>query len=250
VREARCERERLHLKGWVRSVTTARNRGETVFDVLSFDKAGRVIPLNIAVDSATLMQPTPEGRFVHRQVVAGADFWSMDALHGVGFSTCGADVAQTNYNADRLAQETLLLDSSGRVISRVTYRCDASGAIREAIQPADDEVLSSIRQAPAGSGSARGSLSPEDIKWRVSFDYDSAGRLTAVRGYLGVQLVKDEVRTYNEHGDLLTTMSEDGLVQYEYEYDHWGNWIRRIARSADSVLVVGDEVRVITYYGE
>ena len=107
---------------------------------------------------------------------------------------------------------------------------------------------------PGGDQLARLSAAAER---RTSYEYDAAGREIVRRSEGAGGLLWRVQRTeWNRAGDPASTTADSAVghrskTVYAYEYDEYGNWTRKVARSepADGqAALVSEEERAITYY--
>lgn len=247
--DSKRDRASFNLRGPVRSVTTEHqtDRGH-VYQQATFEQDGSVVSSERTTVTREL---NADGVSIESENVLGLDLWSTVGLHRVGFATHGASVARTRFDVSGLPIESVLIDASGAVVSRLSYRCGADGAIREAIQYAGPTVPEWAKRSDiAESDEVRAFVEPDHEQTHAFFEYDDAGRLISIEVSFAGQLAHREVRTYNDRGDVLTLTTDQGSYTYEYEYDHWGNWISKTCKTSDPTVGATQENRTIIYYGE
>lgn len=235
--------------GPVRSVITERRMDTGVLAKIGevlFDEAGNIV--RRFYTTVKIERHSDAGR-TEVQDVGESPVWSMDGLHGVGFGTHRAASARTTFDVRGIPVETALVDADGDVLSRLLYLCNSSGAIQQAVQYAGEKVPPWATQF-LDAAVVRAHVEEGNEQARAMFEYDDAGRLTSTRTYFVGELCHSDLRTYNDRGDVLALTTDDGAAEvYEYQYDHWGNWIRKTVTTGDPTLG-SIELRSIKYYGE
>jgi YD repeat-containing protein len=257
--------DKLNLKGAVRSVVTRRETDSAFWSTYTFDREGALERIDGSEHSAKWPQTDLEsehsghgkltkedGPRIKVDDVAGLSSWSMEPLHGVGFGTMGASIARTTL-VNGLPVRTVFEDSDTQELASISYECDSYGRVTAAVlhsgaekMVGSDPTNRTLQGTPFRSDiEAATATKGESI--RATFEYNSSGLLTEWRTFILGQPVKHSIRTYNRNGDLLTVIEDDGAsaVQFEYDYDSRGNWIRKTARHTLGTEV---ELRTISYY--
>ncbi len=107
---------------------------------------------------------------------------------------------------------------------------------------------------PGGDQLARLAAAAEQ---RTRYEYDAAGREVFRCSEAAGGLLWRELRTeWNQAGDPASTSENSAAghrskTVYSYEYDDYGNWTRKVARSEPAegqAALVSEEERAITYY--
>lgn len=265
--------ERLNLRGRVRTVTV-HYRGPFVRERIeesAFDADGRCIRRHSHAPNGAgsraeyhygadgeLQDPGIEvvrygdgSRVEIHPLPSEATGWSMEGLHNIAFPTLGAAVARTRFHPRGGPEETVLEDASGYELAKIAYECDAIGRIRQAVQYSESESpLESLEVAridkTAHGVSLAADLSRCTEQVRASFEYDDAHRLVELAVYILGQRRRHTVNTYNDHGDMVTSITDgEPPIRFKYEYDQQLNWVRKeIHYSGGS----NEQVRKITYY--
>ncbi len=245
------DRDKHGLRGPVRLVVTQRQTDDgPLIQEQAFDPEGAFA--NPCDGNADIVRCADGGR-IEVEWIAGADSWSTEGLNGAGFGTKGATTAETKFDHRGAPVETVFRSAQGDEFSKVSYSCDAQGRIIDAVQclgaaPPQPPRISqwASKASPAEKASARAFIEPGVEQFRVSFRSDEMGRVVEQATYFAGQILDHTVNEYNEHGDILTSTSDNKpQVQFEYEYDEYGNWTRKSARYA---LGMDEYRRTITYY--
>lgn len=242
-------RQNLGLRGPVWKVVEEWQRPYESIAELVFDRDGtRIAPPKPHVE----ISAADDGSRLEVRYLGGADAWSMESIHGVGFFTRGASLAETTFTSHGMPVETVFKSANNDEVSRIRYVCDGRGRVVEAHQHSVGTVPMPPRIAgwpqpiiDATIESIRGFVDP-DAGVRVTFVYDDEDRVVEQSTYIGEQLDLRTTCTYNEHGDKATFLSTcEEPYTVEYEYDAWGNWIRQVVHHPAG----GAECRRrITYY--
>lgn len=241
--------QRMNLRGPVRHVIT--NRAHEIKEEQTFDKGGRLIAVRRLGPGSSEWRldvratDRPASGFVVERT-DGLDGWSMEGLHGINFGTQGAHVARTRMHRGT-PQETVLEDSAGTLVSTIRYDTDEQGRVIEAAQLLSTQALddSGLLDLPEElSNSQRPDIATPFV--RVLFVYGPPG-LIEYSVHMGGQLIGQSHMSYNAQGDPETVADGSSVVRFDYDYDAYGNWTRRLTRHLKRTEEVS---RHLTYYDD
>jgi hypothetical protein len=203
----------------------------------------------------------------------GVGAWFDRACEGEMLSDGGT--VETTYNEHDEPVEATILDDEGVVLSRITYTYDADRRLsQEKLTTENPSLPKAFRdQIPVEHRSAtleRMKAKLAEISQRTglygdavrTYVYDEQGRLAERHMRMGT-ISEDRARRYNERGDVVEqTWGTAGHPHelggqaepqmkcvYSYEYDSYGNWVRRHETSeVGGNTTTSTHVRHLTYH--
>jgi len=183
--------------------------------------------------------------------------WSVEGTDSA-YSAPGAATIQTHYNDRGQPAEMLFPDARGQPLSRVTFRCDADGRLREEEQTREPEALpaelaAGLNEAQLATVRRLFGAGPDPI--RQTHSYDEQGRRCRTESHIGPLASNSKTLVYNDRGDPAAEvhesehrefgMDEHGALspvprsekstrseaRFEYGYDARGNWLSKTVHS-------------------
>jgi len=193
-----------------------------------------------------------------------------------GDSLVGGGTVTTRYNDDNQPIESLVRDSHGALLTRITHNYTNGQLVSEALvresldlpgefweQPSGKQL--SERQQRAIRAQMKELMSQQGFdRIERSYFYDGQGRVARQLMQMGNLRVETST-TYNDHGDAAGTIriqsgslapdepkpahpdSQRSEVRYFYEYDSHGNWIEETNKPVDGSSAYATR-RKLTYY--
>ncbi len=245
--------------------TASGNSGERAAEILyTYDEGGRLKEIRDADGKGSrtsyrydqqghkteIKKFAPEVIERNRGAMTTESLW--DAAHmGIGVPTGGS--VTTLYDDPDLPMEVQVLDSEGRVVSRLIRTYDARGRIMEENQIQENPALLMVerfsaeqrveiddKQLDAMNNAMKSMLSGRTGTGK-SYTYDSQGHLTEVRDR-NFAIDRVTTTTYNEHGDkseerMTLTGNTAFPVGVEYSISENGTLVpSKAASDAPSVL--------------
>jgi hypothetical protein len=281
--------------------TSGNSGGPTFAQTYSYDETGRLTGIRSSDKDRTMMrfeyddqgQKKKIGTFdplpVHPNVAYDGPRWEGVDLP-FGQLPNGGSIT-TIYNEHGFPIEGQLRDSNGQLVSRILRTVGENGTTTSEKVVLEEPATESLvpPELAAQSNAAQNKAIAAFIgrsfySGRISYSYDSQGRMTRKErsgGVLGTEITKV---TYNEHGDkaeeYVTTiqdpetgrefsLNEDGTIipagpppvssppaesetHYTYQYDSYGNWTEQVISSryssSEPLRPLSTHRRTLTYY--
>jgi hypothetical protein len=251
----------------IRLVVSASDGSDRLAESYEYDEQGRK-KTTVYVDPAVQRPDT-------------AYFWSVEGTDAI-YSAPGAATVTTLHDVRGQPIELIFRDMAGQPLSRVEFVYDEGGHLLEEAQTRLADVLPSqtvSNIAPAQLEAIRTLLGVGGEPTRRRHRYNGRGHRIETSSSLFGPLGRDrKTMAYNDHGDLITELSEDERREYDiddegrlsekpttestsrsearfhYDYDSRGNWIlKRVegrAASDREFTVSSVERRILVYYSE
>jgi YD repeat-containing protein len=222
-------------------------------------------------------QPSPDGPYGKDSMILSLEFGE-----DLYFPTPLGGAVKTVYDENDHPTELQVYVAGGRLVERLVRTYDSAGrpvetkAVVEDFRPMlPEDFAKELLNQPGAEEELKRQLSellgPQQEFGKITYTYDSEGRVTEKHNNFGP---KEEIATkfaYNNQGDKIeerttTTgnpldaangsaahaMGVDSSVAYVYKYDSYGNWIEQATQSKalpDGALQnAGISRRTITYY--
>lgn len=264
----------------LRTVWTEQAKGsDTIYD---YDSQGRLVGITGQGDWTTTFEYDAQGRKTRIvKSTLSASSTSTRPTAGISIERENVDLfaapppggwVTTSFNERDQPIESRVYGSTGTLISRLTRSYDAKGRVTEsayAIEDAESLLAPSMREQFASDPQVYEEmesqfakfLGPQRIFARVSYTYDSQGRVKEEDLQVGPSDRTVTKTSYNDHGDEAqeiqitshgTQPDQKDVVNFSYQYDGSGNWTEKTASSAPTAnkpsKIWTIDRRTITYY--
>jgi len=153
------------------------------------------------------------------------------------FNANGARVIKTLFDLGGNPRELHFLAEKGELLNKVVFTTDDAGRIVKDAQYAGKELPFEIPEGTEIPPEIAQLFNRDTPLFHSELVYDEEGRKTEDRTYFGDSLITRRTLTYNIDGEPIeeAIYEASGNLQsktrQEYEYDHMGNWIRKLVLS-------------------